>query len=95
METLQLSQMRGYAVGGIVHIVADNQVGFTADPPQSRSTRYSPDLFKMADCPVFHANADDPDAVVRAMRMACRYRQRFHKDVCVHLLGYRRYGHKE
>ena len=95
METLQLSQMRGYAVGGIVHIVADNQVGFTADPPQSRSTRYSTDLFKMADCPVFHANADDPDAVVRAMRMACRYRQRFHKDVCIHLLGYRRYGHNE
>ncbi len=95
METLQLSQMRGYAVGGIVHIVADNQVGFTADPPQSRSTRYSTDLFKMADCPVFHANADDPDAVVRAMRMACRYRQNFHKDVCVHLLGYRRYGHNE
>lgn len=95
METLQLSQMRGYAVGGIVHIVADNQVGFTADPPQSRSTRYSTDLFKMADCPVFHANADDPEAVVRAMRMACRYRQRFHKDVCIHLLGYRRYGHNE
>ena len=95
METLQLSQMRGYAVGGIVHIVADNQVGFTADPHQSRSTRYSTDLFKMADCPVFHANADDPDAAVRAIRMACKYRQKFKKDVCIHLLGYRRYGHNE
>lgn len=95
MEVLQMSQLRGYAVGGTIHIIADNQIGFTANPPESRTTRYPTDLFKMADCPVFHANADDPEAVVQAMRFAVMYRQKFKKDVGVHLLGYRRYGHNE
>ncbi|MCJ8344728.1 2-oxoglutarate dehydrogenase E1 component, partial [bacterium] len=95
MEMLQLSQLRGYAVGGTIHIIADNQIGFTALSQESRSTRYPSDLFKMIHCPIFHANADDPEACVRAVRMAVKYRMKFKKDVVVHLVGYRRYGHNE
>ncbi|MCO4782425.1 MAG: 2-oxoglutarate dehydrogenase E1 component [Candidatus Cloacimonetes bacterium] len=95
MEMLQLSQLKGYAVGGTIHIIADNQIGFTAFSKESRSTRYPSDLFQMVHCPIFHANADDPEACVRALRLAVKYRMKFKKDVVVHLVGYRRYGHNE
>jgi len=95
MEVLQLSNLRGYGVGGTIHIVADNQIGFTAYPKESRSTRYATDLFRMINVPVFHVNADDPEAVNRGIRIAVQYRQRFKKDVAINLVGYRRYGHNE
>ncbi len=95
MEVLQLSQLRGYGVGGTLHIICDNQIGFTAEPHESRSTRYATDLFRMSNTPVFHVNADDPEAAVRAIRLAVRFRQKFKKDVALNLVGYRRHGHNE
>ena len=95
MEVLQMSNLRGYGVGGTIHIVADNQIGFTAYPNESRSTRYATDMFRMINSPVFHVNADDPQASCRAIRLAVQYRQKFKKDVAINLVGYRRHGHNE
>ncbi len=94
-ETLNLARLRGYEVGGTVHIIANNQVGFTTDPRDGRSTRYSSDLAKGYDIPVIHANGDAPEECLAAVRLAMAYRTRFHDDFVIDLVGYRRHGHNE
>jgi 2-oxoglutarate dehydrogenase E1 component len=94
-ETLNLSALPGYTTGGTIHIIANNQVGFTTSPSDSRSTRYAGDLAKGFEIPVVHVNADDPESCLAAVRMAIEYRDIFGKDFLIDLVGYRRWGHNE
>ncbi len=94
-ETLNLSALDGYSTGGTLHLIANNQIGFTTDPSEGRSTRYSSDLAKGFDIPIIHVNADDPEAAMSAVRLALAFRRRFESDVVVDLVGYRRHGHNE
>jgi 2-oxoglutarate dehydrogenase E1 component len=94
-ETFNLEGLAGYSTGGTLHLIANNQVGFTTDPEEGRSTRYSSDLAKGFDAPIIHVNADDPEAAIAAIRLALAFRERFGHDVVVDLVGYRRFGHNE
>src|SRR5262249_2736825 len=94
-ETLNLEGLAGYSTGGTLHVIANNQVGFTTDPFDGRSTRYSSDLAKGFDVPIIHVNADEPEDAIAAVRLALAYRSRFGHDVVVDLVGYRRHGHNE
>ena len=94
-ETLNLQSLAGYSTGGTVHIITDNQVGFTTDPEDARSTPYASDLAKGFNVPIVHVNADDVEACIAAIRLAMAYRERWGRDVVIDLIGYRRYGHNE
>jgi 2-oxoglutarate dehydrogenase E1 component len=94
-ETFNLARLRGYATGGTIHLIANNQIGFTTDPRDARSTDYSSDLAKGFDVPIVHVNADDPEACLAAVRLAMMYRREFRGDVVIDVVGYRRHGHNE
>jgi 2-oxoglutarate dehydrogenase E1 component len=94
-ETLNLADLSGYSTGGTLHLIANNQIGFTTDPADGRSTRYSSDLAKGFDFPIIHVNADDAEAALAAVRLAMAFRRRFCTDVVIDLVGYRRHGHNE
>ena len=94
-ESLNMATLRGYDVGGTIHLIVNNLLGFTALPEESNSSRFSTDLAKRLPIPIFHVNAEDPDAVMRVARVAAEYRARFHADIVVDLVGYRKHGHSE
>ena len=94
-ETINLEGLDGYSTGGMLHIIANNQIGFTTEPHESRSTRYASDLAKGFDIPIIHVNADDPEACIAAVRLAMAYREEWRRGAVIDLIGYRRLGHNE
>ncbi|WP_417380627.1 2-oxoglutarate dehydrogenase E1 component [Gimesia sp.] len=94
-ESLNLSELRGYRTGGTIHVVVNNQIGFTTDPAQSRSSTYATDVAKMLQIPIFHVNGEDPEAVAQVVRLAMDFRKEFHRDVVIDMYCYRRRGHNE
>src|SRR5215470_12025679 len=94
-EVFNLSQLHGYRTGGTIHLVVNNQIGFTTDPPAGRSSLYSTDVAKIVQIPIFHVNGDDPETAYRVLQIALDYRQEFHKDVVIDLIGFRLHGHNE
>jgi 2-oxoglutarate dehydrogenase E1 component len=94
-ELLNMSDLAGYTVGGVIHIIVNNQIGFTTMPQESRSTPQATDIAKMLEFPIFHVNADVPDAALRCASLALQFRYKFKRDVLIDLVGYRRYGHNE
>ena len=94
-ETLNLSELEGYRTGGTLHIVINNQVGFTTEPEQGRSTTYATDIAKMLQIPIFHVNGEDPEAVAQVVSLAMDFRKEFHRDVVIDLYAFRRWGHNE
>ncbi|MBL8149408.1 MAG: multifunctional oxoglutarate decarboxylase/oxoglutarate dehydrogenase thiamine pyrophosphate-binding subunit/dihydrolipoyllysine-residue succinyltransferase subunit, partial [Blastocatellia bacterium] len=94
-ETLNLSQLPGYSTGGTIHIIINNQLGFTTTPEEGRSSTYSTDVAKMVQAPIFHVNGDEPELVYQVLQTALDYRQKFHKDIVIDVIGFRRHGHNE
>src|SRR5688500_20009037 len=93
METLNLADLKGYRTGGTIHIIINNQIGFTTSPEAGRSTIYSTDVARMTQLPIFHINGDDPEAAYRVLQVALNYRQEFNKDVVIDVVGFGRWGH--
>src|SRR5206468_12286745 len=94
-ETLNLSNVRGFDIGGSIQVIVNNLIGFTAEPEESNSSRYASDMAKRLQVPIFHVNAEDAEAVVSVAQWAAEYRRTFHSDVIIDLVGYRRHGHSE
>src|SRR5262249_31270524 len=94
-ETLNLSQLEGYLTGGTIHVIVNNQIGSTTPPAEPRSSPYAPDFARAVKAPIFHCNGDDPEAAIRAARIAFAYRHAFKKDVVIDIFCYRRHGHNE
>lgn len=92
---MQMQDLKNYTVGGTIHVIVNNQVGFTTVPKKGRSGHYASDLAKSIEAPIFHVNADSPEDVDFVFREAAKYRQRFHQDVVIDLIGYRKMGHNE
>lgn len=94
-ETLQMQDLHDYTTGGVIHVVVNNQLGFTTSPIESRSTEHPTQIATTVESPIFHVNGNEPDLVDQIMRLALEYRMKFKKDVFVNIIGYRKYGHNE
>lgn len=94
-ETIQQSRLNAYNINGVIHIVTNNQIGFTTTPSEARTGLYPTDVAKSTQCPIIHVNADEPECVDKVIKFAVNYRMKFKKDIFVDIIGYRRHGHSE